>query len=213
MGQSALMSAPSPATGAPPRPYRWTVEAFYRALESGAFGLWPRVELIRGAVIEHESQTPLHAAITGHIAARLRAAVQARFPAWSQETFHIREHKPVQIAEDTEPDADITLIVGAIADYWERHPSPRDVALLVEVADSSTDYDLGEKSMLYAQAGINDYWVVLLNQNLIRVHRRPLSGRYAAVSDIGAGGTVTPPIFEDVTLAVRDLLGLTRREE
>ncbi len=125
----------------------------------------------------------------------------------------VREVNPVHISPDTEPDTDVIVITGKRNDYRERHPGPSDVVVLVGVADSSMDYDLGEKVRLYSECGINDYRVVLPEQKQIAVHRIPTAFGYTSIRTLTMEDTVSPLAAEDVTLSLRDLLGLTAQTE
>jgi Uma2 family endonuclease len=84
------------------------------------------------------------------------------------------------------------------------------VALLVEVADSSLAYDLGEKKAAYARAGIPEYWVVDLRHDVVVVCREPLryDATYSSESRHGPGTTLRPIEYADVAIDVRRVLGL-----
>lgn len=144
-------------------------------------------------------QSPLHRASRLRVSRLLRSALT---PA-----FEVADECPVHIASDGEPVPDIIALRGGAEDATQ-HPSPEEVALLVEVAVSSEQSDLGEKSMLYAQSGIADYWVLLPEHEQIVVHREPAPSGYRSVTTVGASDTVSPLAASEVTLAVRDLLGL-----
>ncbi|MBV9849662.1 MAG: Uma2 family endonuclease [Armatimonadetes bacterium] len=195
--------APAPMD-AVPREYLWTVDAFCRVAEAGVFGEPSLAELVRGKIIQHPGQTPLHAGLTGHIAQRLRDALKP--------CFMVREHKPVNISQDTEPNVDVSVIAGHRSDFRERHPGPAEAALLVEVADSSVAYDTGDKALLYAQSDIADYWVVLAQEGALLLHRDPTADGYVSVTRLeGNGGSVSPLAASDVSLSVHDLLSLAER--
>lgn len=185
------------------REYQWTAPMFYRALDAGAFGLWPKVELVRGRLIEHPGQTPPHAYTAGHLADCLRDALN---PA-----FRVREHRPIALAEDTHADTDVLVIIGRRFVYAQRHPGPDDTLLLVEVSDLTADYDLGDKALLYAQAGINDYWVVLVNDASLVRHRQPTPEGYAEVTRLAGANTISPLAAPEAVWTVDALLG--REEE
>jgi len=187
------------------REYRWTAPMFYRALDAGAFGMWPEVELIRGKLMEHPGQTPPHAYTVGHIGHCFRDVLE---PA-----FQVREHCPVAPAEDTHADTDVLVIVDRRSEYEERHPGPADTLLLVEVSDLTTAYDLGGKSVLYAQAGIGDYWVVLVNGNVVVRHRQPTSEGYAEVVRLAGRDVLSPLAAPEAAWAVDFLLGREEQDE
>ena len=184
------------------REYRWTAPMFYCALDAGAFGLWPKVELIRGKLIEHPGQTPSHAYTVSHVGNCLRQSLE---PA-----FQVREGKPIAISEDTHADADLLVIVDRRSEYEERHPGPNDTLLIVEVSDLTADYDLGKKGLLYAGAGISEYWVVLINEATIVRHRTPTPGGYQDVTRLSSSDTLSPLAAPEAIWTVSALLG---REE
>ncbi len=182
-----------------PKPYYWAADDFERACEMDAFGHDRRLELIQGRVFDRMPESPLHAYLTTLIFEILRSLF---LPG-----MLVRGEKPLRIAFDGEPIPDISIIRGPLQNYWQRHPTPEEVALLVEVAVSSTEYDLGGKALLYAQAGITDYWVALPEAGQIVVHRGPTAQGYASVTRLDGTATVSPLAAPEVVLPVRELLG------
>lgn len=86
--------------------------------------------------------------------------------------------------------------------YRAKRPQAAHVLLLIEVSDSSLDYDRGEKAGLYAQAGIRDYWVVNLRDFCIEVFRDPQGDVYRERRVYGIGESVSPLAFPDLSLSV-----------
>ena len=180
-------------------PYHWTVERFYRAADADVFDDPSRLELIQGRIIEKMPTSPLHTTISYDIAERLREAAGTN--------YLVREERAVHLAFDSELIPDIALVWGKSSDYREQHPTPQSVALLVEVSVTSADYDLGEKAIQYAQAGINDYWVVLVKEKAIAVHREPSPEGYKEVIRLSGEDTLSPPAMPEVVWMVDGLLG------
>ena len=89
--------------------------------------------------------------------------------------------------------------------YRQRRPEPDDVLLVVEVADSSTEYDLGDKLKLYATAGIREYWVVNVPQHRIEVFREPTEARYRVNHAFILGQSLAPLAVPTATLDVAEL--------
>lgn len=179
-------------------PYRWTVDSFYRAIDAGVFDHPERIELIDGSLVERGAQTPPHASLVCRLASQAREAFEPQ--------FLVREQKPLHIADDTEPVPDILVVAEAEGAYWERHPAPADTALLIEVADTSASYNAGGKALLYAQAGIAEYWVVLLPTQEILVHREPAAGGYGSIARVGAGDEIAPLSAPAIKFTVGQLL-------
>ena len=189
--------------GASPAPYHWTVEALYRAINAGVFEHPDRLELIQGRIIENMAQDPLHRAMRVRVARRLRAALMPQLA--------VIEECPVHIAFDGELTADAAALRGAEADYDERHPEGQDVAVLVEVSNTTAAYDLSGKADQYARSGVPDYWVVLVNEAAIVRHRVPTPDGYAEVARLSGGDAISPLAAPDAVWAVDALLG--REEE
>jgi hypothetical protein len=78
--------------------------------------------------------------------------------------------------------------------------------LVIEVAESSVNKDKNVKAPLYAAAGIPEYWVIDTNTRRIDIFRKPSREGYTEVTSHGMGDSVRPEAFEDVTIAVRDIL-------
>ena len=104
-----------------------------------------------------------------------------RLAAWSfrnvsAEQVRVRIQESIGIPSlGTAPEPDVVWVVQN--DYSRQRPTAAAVLLLVEVAGSSLKYDTGEKAEIYAEAGIEDYWVVDLNGQVIEVHRTPDAAR------------------------------------
>jgi len=91
-------------------------------------------------------------------------------------------------------------------DYGSQHPTPEDVVLLIEVSDTTVAYDIGGKALLYAQAGIRDYWVVLVNEAAIVRHRGPSAEGYQEVVRLAGADTLSPLAKPEAVWTVSALL-------
>ncbi len=125
-----------------------------------------RTELIRGIVFEKMSKSPLHSSIAKFLYDLLHAL--------APPGFSVRQDQPLTL-HDSEPEPDIAVVSGAAKDFRNRHPST--AALVIEIAISSVAMDR-EKVALYAEAGVEEYWIVLPVERRIEVYRQPLGGSY-----------------------------------
>ena len=182
-----------------PVPYHWTVAALYRALDAGVFEHPERLELIQGRIVENMSQDPLHRSTRVRLGNRFRAAFAER--------LIVMDECPVHIAYDGELTADLVALRGAVADFDARHPVGKDIAVLVEVSNTTAAYDLGEKALLYAQAGIADYWVVLVRENALVRHRAPTPEGYKEVIWLSGADVLSPLALPEVVWAAEAFLG------
>jgi Uma2 family endonuclease len=177
---------------------RWTVDEYHRAGEAGVFQPDERLELIEGAIICMSPQNGPHAT-----AARL---VELALGAVFTIGFDIRSQKPLSLSQETEPEPDIAVVRGQPRDYVESHPTT--AVLVVEVSDTTLAYDRGRKSVLYARAGIPEYWVLNLPELLLEVYRDPdaAAGEYRVISRYSGGETVSPLGVPSAQIAISDLL-------
>lgn len=146
-----------------PRLHLWTKEEYYQMAEMGLFD-GKRVELIGGQVLE---MSPMR---SGHATATMLAAqaIEKVLPAGCFSRVQL----PLSVSEISDPEPDVAVVAGAVRDYKDAHPST--AVLVVEVADSSLEYDRTEKASLYASAGVEDYWIVNLPQRRLEVFRQPI---------------------------------------
>lgn len=181
-----------------PKPLRegsWTVEELYRAAAAGEIADADRLELVHGRLIR---------LMQGERHANLRARLSRRLRKVLDPPLFARDENPLHIAFDGEPIPDFMLTYAE--EYEGRHPQPQDIALLIEVADSSAEYDLGEKALLYALAGITEYWVVLVNELVLVRHREPTASGYGEVVRLAGEDTISPLALPDAVWTVGSLL-------
>ena len=182
-----------------PTDYRWTADTLFKAINAGVFENPKRLELIHGRIMDRMPQGSVHLSRRVRIARRLRLTLEP--------LYYVIEECSLQIASNDVPVPDVAVLHGGEGDYDDGLPTAEDVVLLVEIAVFSVANDLGEKALLYAQAGITDYWVALPEAGEIMVHRDPAPGGYGSVTRLNETATVSPLAATDVALAVRDLLG------
>jgi len=191
----------------PPQLYRFTVDEFYRMDEAGLFSERPRVELIEGLVTMMSPIGPPHSVCVELLNRVFIKLLPAGFDYRTQHGLVIAENESV-------PQPDGCVVRGTTRDYSSRHPAPADVALIVEVADSSLKYDRTTKHSLYATASIAEYWIVDLNERRLEVFRNPAAAvgeqpaRYESAATYAADDTIEVvldgrPIGR---LAVKDIL-------
>lgn len=117
-----------------------------------------------------------------------------------------RIQNSVAISSVSEPQPDIVLAQPRADGYFNSIPEPREVILIVEVAESSIDFDLGEKRDLYAGAAIPEYWVIDINQSACIVHRNPANGVYQDVVVRTRTDSIRPAAFPDLAVRLADFL-------
>ena len=151
----------------------FSVDDYYRMADAGVFPIDARVELIDGEVIEMSPIGNRHAACVDRLGMLLNHIFYGK--------AIVRVQNPVRLNDFSEPEPDIALLKPRKDFYATAHPTPADVLLIIEVADTSVDFDLRVKLPLYARAGIPETWVLVLPKDLIEVHSQPLNGKYQKV--------------------------------
>lgn len=147
-----------------------------------------RVELLQGVLVEKKSKKPPHRTAKRFI----RQALEAKIPAG----WYVEEQEPITL-EDSEPEPDLTVIRGSSLDYLRQHPGPEDVALVVEVSESTLVRDRVAKRETYARAGIPYYWIANLVDHRIEVLSSPLRSGYTSVQ-LFAPGEEVPLVIDGV---------------
>ena len=144
---------------------RFTLDEYHKLAELGFFHEEERIELINGELIEMVSKGTAHETCLRKLWKELPTLVGNRVTLQSQA--------PILIPPKSEPEPDFALLKNRDDDYLSGHPQPADVLLVMEVSDSSLDYDQDVKIPLYAQAGISDYWLFNLFDNYLESYSEP----------------------------------------
>ena len=167
--------------------------------EAGILGEDDRVELIDGELIEMSPIGSRHAACVNRLTRLLTAG--------AGERAIVGVQNPVQLGIKQEPQPDLALLKYRPDFYAVTHPGPEDVILLVEVADSSANYDREVKLPLYARAGVPEVWLVLLDEGGIEVHRSPSPRGYKQTVRIYPGESLGVSGLPSLEIAADQILG------
>lgn len=192
--EAAPFDRPQPAS--PPRPYLFTVADFYRMGENGILKPHERVELIEGEIVMMPPIDPGHAEGTHQS--------QRKFILQSKGDFDVRCQQPVRLGPISEPVPDLSVVRPK--SYKSQHPTPEDILLIVEVANTSLQEDLGRKRRLYAIAKIPEYWVLDVQSNELHVFTKPRRGDYAEHRVLAADETVQSSTLPKIVAKVSELL-------
>ena len=118
----------------------------------------------------------------------------------------VRLQLPITLTESSEPEPDIALVKLEPTDYENAHPTAADVLLIIEVADSTLAGDLTIKNTLYAQAGIEDYWVLDVKNQQLHVLREPTETGYQSVEVLDKNQAIAPVAFPESPIQIADIL-------
>lgn len=159
---------PEPRPLPPPQPFRFTVKDYYRLGEIGILKEDDRVELIQGEIVMMPPIDPGHAESTDRSLLKVGRKLGPE--------FRTRCQQPIRLSESSEPMPDVSIVREK--NYKSGLPTPEDTCLIIEVSNTSLKEDIGRKKLMYAAAGIPEYWVVDLNARVLHVFARPKGGDY-----------------------------------
>ena len=200
MTTATLSPSPSPSPPLPaaaPTRRRFTVAEYCALAEAGILTEGERIELLDGEIITMPPIGEPHEDGTDRLDELLKLNLTGR--------ARVRVQGSVRLNDDSLPQPDIAVL--RLRDDYHRHrPTPADVFLLIEVADSSLEYDRGVKLPRYAAAGIPEVWIVNLRAWQVEAFADPANGVYQSRRVVPADAAIGPQAFPDVSLAVADFL-------
>jgi len=177
----------------------FTVDEFYRMAEIGIFTEDDRVELIEGEIIQMTPIGNRHLACVNRLARILITAIKNR--------AIVSIQNPVRLSNRTEPQPDIVVLKYRSDDYEGKKPSPEDVYFMVEVSDSSYEYDRQIKIPLCAINNIPEIWIANLDRRVIEIYRQPSPEGYRQSFIVSPGESISPQSFPEYSFKVSDILG------
>jgi Uma2 family endonuclease len=155
----------------PPAPVRrFTVDEYHQMISAGILTEDDPVELLEGWITQKMPHNPRHDAVIG----KTSRAFTRQLPS----NWIVRVQCAITTA-DSEPEPDIAVVLGPDDRYFDHHPGPQEIGMPVEVADATVARDRGQKGRLYANSGIEPYWIVNLEDRRVEVYAVP-SGSPAA---------------------------------
>jgi Uma2 family endonuclease len=181
--------------------YRFTLEQYERMIDGGVFVEdGQRVEFLRGEIVPMSPIGVPHARIVNYLT---RWSASATSP----DEVVISVQNPILVPpNDSAPEPDLAWVRPSSGEY---HPRPDDIFLIIEVADSTIRLDTVVKAAIYAEAGIEDYWVVDISSRVVHVHRRIAEGRkYSTINMSRPGDVLRPLAFPQAELDVERMFAI-----
>ena len=167
-----------------------SVELYEVLTEQGR--LEKRTELIRGIIVKKMSKPPLHRKLTKLV----YDDCQTKRPS----DHVIFQEAPLRLM-DSVPEPDVMVVRGKQSDFDARHPTKAE--LVIEVAMSSVELDR-ENAILYAEAGVPEYWIVLGNERQVEVYRQLENGVYRQRQLYSAEETLACTSVPDLQVALAE---------
>jgi len=178
-------------------PYRFSVNDYERLIEVGILTENSNVELIRGEIVSKMPIGDPHIACVNRLTRLLVRAV-------GDEAITSIQN-PIKL-KDSEPEPDVVLLMPRMDDYANGKATLAEILLVIEVADTSLEYDREIKLALYAENGIREFWIVNLIDGCLEVYRQPNSdGTYAEMLALGGSETVEPLLLKSFVISVSSM--------
>jgi Uma2 family endonuclease len=177
-----------------------TVEEFDALAETEGWDEDTRVELLDGEIVWMSPINDPHAACVR----RLTQLFSRQYPA---DLALVSVHNPIRIERYDEPQPDLALLRPRADFYASATPTPADILLLVEVADTTLRTDLGRKARIYASGGVSEYWVVDLNNRVLYVHRSLSGAIYTERQVLAPGERVAAVFAPHIDFGVEEVTG------
>lgn len=179
--------------------YPISVELYHIMAERGTFAPDDRVELIDGEIIEMSPIGSRHARVVDFLNDFLVKRIDGN--------YIVRIQNPIVVGDLSEPQPDIAVVARRDDFYRDGHPTGKDVALVVEVSDSTIAFDRSRKLPKYAEAGIPETWLIDLESEHVEVHFSPKETAYGIVKIFLRGETAVSETLPALNLPVSDILG------
>jgi Uma2 family endonuclease len=176
---------------------RFTLDEYHKLGELGFFHEDDHIELIRGEIIQMVSKGRVHETCLRNLLRELPRLVGDRATLQTQA--------PIVLPPNSEPEPDFAILKNRDDNYLLAHPESADILLVIEVSDSSLDYDRDVKMPLYAEAGISDYWIFNLFDNYLECYSEPYQnnqGKHGYLNKriVLPNQVVALPCFPDLSL-------------
>lgn len=176
---------------------KFTIDEYHQLVDLGFFSENERIELIRGEIIEMAPKRTPHSVCNSLLWKQLYELIGKQ--------AEIRVQEPIALSANSEPEPDVVIAKNKADNYLSAHPYVEDIILVIEISDSTLKYDRETKLTLYAEAGINNYWIVNLVDSRLEVYSSPFSDNkdrfdYRNKSIILSNEEITIPDFIESTL-------------
>lgn len=174
----------------------FTADEYHKMADVGILAPDDRYELIKGEIIKMAPIKSTHAGYVNFLLEYLIVTLHQQYTVIGQN--------PARLSPYSEPEPDIVVANYREDRYRSAHPTPVDILLVVEVADSTLEYDRSTKKALYAEAGIPEYWIVNIPEKQVEIYRQPEGSTYATQETLRSTAQATCASVE-FTLELKDL--------
>ncbi len=181
------------------RQRRFTIEEYYKMSDAGILREDDRVELIEGEIVEMSPVGTPHSSSVVRLTRLLILAVGDKAVVSTQN--------PIRLGKRSQPEPDILILKPRGDDYAEAHPEPKDVLWLIEVSDTTLNYDRTTKLSLYARFNVPETWIVNLTDKRLEIYREPSPRGYKLARFLEGTDTASPERLPKFSVSVKSIFG------
>jgi Uma2 family endonuclease len=179
-------------------PLRFKVDEYYKLIDLGMLHDYEKAEIIDGELIRNMTIGDRHAQVVNKLTKILVKSVS--------DDVLVSVQNPLRLTDYHEPEPDVVL--ADLTKYdGSRHPRPNETLIVIEVSDATLKYDRDVKLPLYAEAEIQEVWIVNLPKNIIEIHTKPNEGIYQTVKIVKLGEVIKSEVIADLEIEVDKILG------
>jgi len=175
----------------------FSVDEYHKMVENGILSESDNVELIDGEILKMAPIGSRHAAFVDFISDLFRSLIK--------QQVIIRIQNPVYVSNYSEPEPDIAIVKYRKDFYIKSHPKKEDILLIIEITESSINYDREIKLPKYAEALITEVWILIIPEDKLEIYRNPVNGKYQDVLILDKQKKITPLNFKYIEILVGDL--------
>ena len=168
--------------------HRFTVEEYEALWTQGILGHSIRFELLHGEIVEMSPIGRRHLYIVNNLNRELVLAV-------NHAVGEISTQNPIILAPHDAPEPDFAVL-RVSPDLHQHSPIASDVWLVIEVSDSTLSEDLNDKLPMYAGAGIEEAWIVDVNNEVVTRYTQPIGDRYLSSTSFKRGDVIGSTVLE-----------------
>jgi len=173
-----------------------SVEEYHRMGEASIFSIGERIELIEGELFK---MSPI-----GTKRANCLDYLNEIFLLNINKRALVRIQNPIIVSDYSEPEPDI--VIAKRLNYRENHPTSKEIMLLIEVADSSYEFDRYTKLPIYAKTNVPEVWIININDNFVETFQEPQKDNYRKIKKISKR-KISSVSFPDIVLELSSIFG------
>lgn len=177
----------------------FTVDEYHRMAEAGILSEDDRVELIEGEILKMSPIGSRHAASVKRLNTLLNSLVG--------QIAIVSVQDPILLNDFSEPEPDIALLKPRVDFYAQSHPTSKDVLLVIEIADTSVEYDRGIKLPAYARSEIPEVWIANFPADTVEAYAEPVQGSNQRTRLYKRGESISPRLLPSISIEINRILG------